>query len=271
MAVGDSFTMGLGVDAADTWPEQLERLLNQGAKSRVAVVNAGVPGYSARQMRQVVEGLRQELRPQVVLFGMNSETHWRVESPYVLRAGQLVRSSLLPALSIGRHGFYYSSITRWYWLNRFDVWLNQHFEFGAHLLAAARRIAGLLAAGSAHTEMAAQTPIDMVEARQHLEPALQEILLASEIARSDGARFVVLLINPQASDGTFAPVQWAYNAVVTAFCRDRTIEVVDPLPALVADSGGRPVHRTFDDYHWTRNAHGVGARALSEHLRSFEP
>ena len=115
--------------------------------------------------------------------------------------------------------------------------------------------------------MAAQTPIDMVEARQHLEPALQEILLASAIARSDGARFVVLLINPQASDGTFAPVQWAYNAVVTAFCRDRTIEVVDPLPALVADSGGRPVHRTFDDYHWTRNAHGVAARVLHEHLR----
>lgn len=266
LAVGDSFTMGLGVDSADSWPEQLERLLQEDRGSRSAVVNAGVPGYSARQMRQSVEGLLPELRPNVVLFGMNSETFWRVEAPYVLLAGQLVRSSMLPELTVGRNGLYYSPITRWQWLKRLDVWLNQHFELGAHLLAAARRIASAVRGASAPAATATQAPVDMVDVRQRLEPALQEIVRTAEIARDNGARLVVLLINPQSSDGSFAPVQQAYNHIVAAFCRERNIEVVDPLPTLTAQGGNRPVYRSSDDYHWTSAAHGVAARALAGQL-----
>ena len=92
LAVGDSFTMGLGVDAADTWPEQLERMLNH-RKSRAAVVNAGVPGYSARQMRQVVEGLRQE----------------------VAAAGRLVRNEFRDTLA-GRDRLTYYAPASWFGL-----------------------------------------------------------------------------------------------------------------------------------------------------------
>src|SRR5438132_1949211 len=44
LALGDSFTLGLGVDAMDPWPEQLELLLRRDFGSRASVVNAGVPG-----------------------------------------------------------------------------------------------------------------------------------------------------------------------------------------------------------------------------------
>src|SRR2546427_10560132 len=52
LALGDSFTLGLGVDSMDPWPERLELLLRLYFDSRASVVNAGGPGYRARQMRQ---------------------------------------------------------------------------------------------------------------------------------------------------------------------------------------------------------------------------
>jgi lysophospholipase L1-like esterase len=272
LAVGDSFTFGLGVDSTEPWPEQLEQLLGATPGRRAAVVNAGVPGYSARQMRQVIEGLLPELRPQAVVFGMNSETYWRVEAPYVFRAGQLVRSSALPDLTVGRRGLYYSPIVKWRWLNRIDVWLNQHFELGAHMLAMAYRLYGA-ASGSGETAPApaAATLVDTADVRSRLGPALEEIGRAAAASRSGGARFVVLLINPQLEDGSFAPVQFAYNQIVGDFCRAHDIEVVDPLPVFLAQGAGRPLYRAADNYHWTREAHRVAAAAMYRHLEPGGP
>lgn len=272
LAVGDSFTFGLGVDSTDPWPEQLERLLGDVPGRRAAVVNAGVPGFSARQMRQVIEALLPGLRPQVVLFGMNSETYWRVEAPYVLRAGQLVRSSALSDLTVGHRGLYYSPIVKWRWLNRLDVWLNQHFEVGAHLLALAHRLYGVVSGTrAAPPAPAAAAPVDTADVARRLEPALAEIGGAAAVARQGGARFVVLLINPQLEDGSFAPVQYAYNLVVGDFCRAAGIEVVDPLPVLVAQGAGRPRYRTVDNYHWTREADRVAAGELYRYLEAALP
>jgi lysophospholipase L1-like esterase len=272
LAVGDSFTFGLGVDSTDPWPEQLERLLGDVPGRRAAVVNAGVPGYSARQMRQVVEALLPGLRPQVVLFGMNSETYWRVEAPYVVRAGQLVRSSALPDLTVGRHGLYHSPIVKWQWLNRLDVWLNQHFELGAHLLAVAYRLYGAVSGGggAGAPAPAAAARVDTADVARRLGPALAEMGRAAAAARRGGARFVVLLINPQLEDGSFAPVQYAYNHAVGEFCRAEGIEVVDPLPVLVARGGGRPRYRAVDNYHWTPEAHRVAAELVYRYLEPGE-
>lgn len=266
LAVGDSFTFGLGVDSAESWPEQLERLLRSEG-SDVAVVNAGIPGYSARQMRQLVETLIPELRPQVVLFGLNPETYWRVEAPYVLRAGQLVATAALPNLTVGKRGLYYSPIVKWPWLNRLDVWLNQHFELGAHLLVLAREAYG--AAFVDAPEVAsrpAAPPSDSAEVWRRLEPALAEIAHTAAAVRASGAELVVVLVNPQSEDGSFAPVQYAYNAAVKAFCRAGAIPVVDPLPMLTARGHGRPIYRSPDNYHWTAAADRVAAEAVARYL-----
>ena len=46
VAVGDSFTFGIGVEHGEAWPEVLERDLAQRTGRTTAVVKAGVPGYS---------------------------------------------------------------------------------------------------------------------------------------------------------------------------------------------------------------------------------
>jgi hypothetical protein len=104
-----------------------------------------------------------------------------------------------------------------------------------------------------------------------MKPALDEILLARDVARAGGADFLVLLINPQSPDGSFAERQSAYNRVVSDFCSEHDIGVVDPLPVLVHAAQGRALFRTPDDYHWTREAHDLAAAELYRHLRSSPP
>ena len=50
MAVGDSFTFGLGVEVEEAFPRRTEALLADAAdRAGVTAVNAGVPGYGTRQ------------------------------------------------------------------------------------------------------------------------------------------------------------------------------------------------------------------------------
>ena len=50
LAIGDSFTMGVGVESSETFSKVLERLLRSTELgTSVEVINAGVPGYNNRQ------------------------------------------------------------------------------------------------------------------------------------------------------------------------------------------------------------------------------
>lgn len=81
LAIGDSTTFGLGVDDAEAWPAQLERLLNaQGLPA--AVFNGGVTGYSAYQGLRYLEKYGLPLRPDLVIatFGYNDAQSWTENS-----------------------------------------------------------------------------------------------------------------------------------------------------------------------------------------------
>lgn len=62
LALGCSTTFGWGVEQAETWPELLEGEIG------VSVYNAGVPGHSSEQGKQVAAELL-EYRPSVVIVG----------------------------------------------------------------------------------------------------------------------------------------------------------------------------------------------------------
>lgn len=269
LAVGDSFTFGLGVDSTNTWPAQVESSLRAELGPSVRVVNAGVPAYSARQMRQVTDELMDELRPGVVLFGLNSETFWRVDGPYLYRGGELVSSAVSPHVTVGRRGLYYSRYTNRPWMSRIDLWLNQHFELGAQMVEAVHLAYGAFLPRKAVAPMQEATvPVDTMRVKQSLAPELAELERAWKIARAGGAEFVVLLINPQRPDGSFAEVQRVYNRVVSDFCRARGIAVVDPLPVLLRAAQGKPVFRSADDYHWTASADELAGGQLYLYLKN---
>lgn len=75
LALGDSFTMGVGVREEDTFANQLERLLNEKAKAsgpvrNYEVINCGVSGYGTQEERQLYELHAGRYQPDIVLLAM---------------------------------------------------------------------------------------------------------------------------------------------------------------------------------------------------------
>ena len=69
LALGDSFTFGHAVEAAEAWPAVLEGLLNARGGPRYEVVNAGVGGYGTGQELLLYEELESRVEPDLVVVG----------------------------------------------------------------------------------------------------------------------------------------------------------------------------------------------------------
>lgn len=65
VALGDSFTSGMGVELEQTWPERLETSLGRD------VVNLGVDGYTSPQETALLLGVGLPLAPKVALYLVN--------------------------------------------------------------------------------------------------------------------------------------------------------------------------------------------------------
>jgi hypothetical protein len=66
VAVGDSFTFGLGVNQEVTWIAQLANL------SRHDIINPGVPGWGPQQYTRTLEQYGFRLKPKIVFYGLFS-------------------------------------------------------------------------------------------------------------------------------------------------------------------------------------------------------
>lgn len=70
LCLGDSLTFGNGVRVEDTYPEQLEKLLNGAASDLlVEVINAGVPAYDTWQEISYLERDGIRFQPKLVMLG----------------------------------------------------------------------------------------------------------------------------------------------------------------------------------------------------------
>lgn len=269
LSIGDSFTMGLAVASQDTWSAQFERLLAAGEPRRaVRVVNAGVPGYSARQIRLRLEELFPIIRPNLVVYGLTTETYTRMLRPIVLYGGTLVRSDALPGLRITEHGLLYSPYRR-AWLREVDYWLNEHLQLGAHVLSRARLIYEMMNRRPGDSGDAAAAA-DPERIRRDMKPALEELAATHREVVAQGVLFIVLMINMQQADGTFRPQDAIYNRIVAGECRRDGMTCIDLLPELARRASGRPIFRTPHDQHWTPGAHALAARALLQTLRQMQ-
>ena len=76
-AVGDSFTMGMGVEFDDIWPRQLEALLAaRGEDARYEVLNFGTSGYDLHQYAAVIEHKLADFDPDLIGLGVILNDRW---------------------------------------------------------------------------------------------------------------------------------------------------------------------------------------------------
>lgn len=70
LTLGDSTTFGWGVPQAETWPAQLEALLQKAhPEIKVEVLNGGVPGYTSFQGLHHYKTHGMRFKPDLVVFG----------------------------------------------------------------------------------------------------------------------------------------------------------------------------------------------------------
>jgi tetratricopeptide (TPR) repeat protein len=78
--VGDSVTFGLGAPRTQSYPAQLERLLNtKESKRTYTVINRGRPGQNTAQLLETLEGDIREVEPDIVTVltgGANLWNYW---------------------------------------------------------------------------------------------------------------------------------------------------------------------------------------------------
>lgn len=69
LALGDSFTLGMGVEQEETYPAQLERVLSEGNHA-VEVINCAVIGYDMWQHNVALRKKARTYRPDLVTLGV---------------------------------------------------------------------------------------------------------------------------------------------------------------------------------------------------------
>jgi lysophospholipase L1-like esterase len=109
LCLGDSFTFGSGVEEEQTWPLQLQSLIDPSGAGGVRVMNAGANGWSTNWQGLYLEkrGLDQT-RPDIVVLGFN----WNDVGDDTDAGPSAVRHF------IHAEGSWLSPVARWEWVRR---------------------------------------------------------------------------------------------------------------------------------------------------------
>lgn len=76
LAVGDSHTFGTNVADEESYPAQLQRLLDEARPGRFSVVNLGVPGMSSTQVRRRLADNVARYEPELVIVWCGVNDYW---------------------------------------------------------------------------------------------------------------------------------------------------------------------------------------------------
>ena len=76
LAVGDSHTFGTNVADEESYPAQLQRLLDEARPGRFSVVNLGVPGMSSTQVRRRLAANVARYDPDLVIVWCGVNDYW---------------------------------------------------------------------------------------------------------------------------------------------------------------------------------------------------
>src|SRR5262249_27563781 len=202
LAVGDSFTHGLGVEADEAWPKLVQRAV-PGSRT----YNTGVSGYSFHQMLVTAESFVPMVRPNIILAGLYGYAYYRMEDPYVVISGSSpISRSAIARVKVVDGGILTPAFERSP-LRELGFWLDTHWFLAGHLL---HGFGDVLHRALFKGNQNAQ-PRPLAEAMQ---PLLKEWLRLGEYARTQRIRLVTLFINFQDADGKFSSEQQSINAIL---------------------------------------------------------
>jgi peptidoglycan/xylan/chitin deacetylase (PgdA/CDA1 family) len=262
VSLGDSFTMGIGVDAPETFSKVLEGQLRRVLLSPIEVINTGVAGYNTRQALALLEIDGLPLKPDLALLNFyvgNDIEENDVESPLRVVDGYLQRgstaTSLVPteALALLSRSHLYQFL--WPFKERL---VDRGFE------AAERE--------SERAHLAIYERSAEARGARTWESTFGELARARAIAERHGFELVVVVIPEllQLDQAAWRRFGHRYDAAlpsrtISDYCTEAGIPVLDLLSVFAVDGRLRENYFVVDG-HWTPRGHELAAGALRKFL-----
>jgi tetratricopeptide (TPR) repeat protein len=76
LALGDSYTYGIGSTEGMNYPFQLEKLLNKNSNSKFNVINVGLNGQNSSQVAEEIEDNISKFTPQLIVLLIGKNNYW---------------------------------------------------------------------------------------------------------------------------------------------------------------------------------------------------
>jgi hypothetical protein len=269
VVLGDSFAFGHGVPFEEIWPTLLEKKIRLGAP-RYEVLKAGVPGFGWRQYYQQYKRLTPPLnRHSLVIVGFTVDAGERITKGYAARGGILVKRNY-PNLVV-LDGLVYEKASRHVGVNQVDAflrshsyffrWFNQRLTFLYHrrLKKAIRELlSGSEPEEKSHrAEQSRPIPTPSLSEQRHIRHAIAVLDAISELAKTKGAKMLVLFVNE--------PNKWADEvAYYEAALSQKGIPTLDPSKYEAASPSN---WRLPKDGHWNAYANREVAEIVYQFIR----
>jgi len=265
LAMGDSFTFGVGVDAEDAWPAVLQRQLAAAGDGPVRVRNGGVGGYGPLRSERLLLARQASWKPQVLIHAVYVGNDLEDSRPDTFLQ--------VPRIADGRM---VADVRSPFKRTRF--WL----RVNSHLYAFLReRLYDLYQRTPFAEGLKYLDPVGLREwptslREETLPAALDSVKKIAEWARAHDVRYLVVLVPAkyQVVDEAWATYRHRWRLPDEAFDRDHAqraltealvadgIETLDLLPAFRSAPDPEALYYPVDA-HWT----AAGHRAAAEQIR----
>ncbi|MEO6025500.1 MAG: GDSL-type esterase/lipase family protein [Candidatus Binatia bacterium] len=273
VVLGDSFTFGLGVEEADTFPASLERSLTAAlGHGTVEVLNAGVPGYNLFQERGALASRVPALTPDVIVLGFVENDLYNLDGSDAVATAD---GSLIP-----RVGAFQAAVTLnpfsavsgpWLWLE-----INSALFRTMHLLMIRK---GLAVHGDAdlsavahrgETENSVQAQLLRGDTNEtivpHWELATRELQSAALAAERIGAPLVLVFL-PRPEQLFSGELRGGFRRIESEAER-LGIHVIDPTPLLADEPDRIGLYLFPADHHPSARCYARIAKVVSQNLIS---
>jgi lysophospholipase L1-like esterase len=251
LALGDSFTFGVGVPEHETYHAQAARALAAEGRE-VDVVNGGVVGYNLAQSLAMFQELAVKFLPDLVVYGFFFDDVHPVDPVALARAhpaaGHEPREDTTEGMALGK---LFDNLYEGWWRARMRAWRRDTWDDQI-----SQRLVGISSMGrdGDYTE-AAITPA-FVETLRALRDAVQAC----------GARLLVMAIPDSVQ--VDAPERRGVFARLGEVCAELGVPFVDPSSRFDDATDPAALYLLPDDAHTSVAGHAAMADALAPALRA---
>jgi lysophospholipase L1-like esterase len=267
LAVGDSITFGWGVEANEAWPAVLANSLKKHGPppESAGMTNAGTSGYNVNQMTKRIHQVLSQSEIDIIVLAFYAGGLDRISNPYHLIGGSFVRDDRLRKIRAHKGGYLASDLDCPAFIS-IDLWLSEHFYFGA----LAWKLLGKQLDDRKHCGTDKPTGRKLSRKQKlaaELSGVTSTLAETASYLQVRNIEFIVMLIVSQDTDGSISKKQRDTVNELERQLASHPINIFNSLPLLSAAEPPSPRFRFKGDEHWNKAAHALIGRALADYIR----